>query len=158
MNAIGYIRRSTNRQEESLDQQRAKIEGFAIAKGWKLVKVFADDAISGSDMDRPGLEAFVQNAIQHEDIKVVLAWERNRLARPKDPVDGIILERQLIKAGKRVVYVATGQETDQSFASGLISYVEHYQNGDYLRKLSRDTMRGHIARAGRGLWCGGPIP
>ena len=29
VNAIGYVRRSTNRQEESLDQQRAKLEAGA---------------------------------------------------------------------------------------------------------------------------------
>ena len=158
MNAIGYIRRSTNRQEESLEQQRAKLETFAAARGWKLLEVFVDDAISGSDMNRPGLEAMVNRAQNDKDIGAVLAWERNRLARPKDPVDGLMLERRLINAGKRVFYVATGQEADRTFASGLISYVEHYQSGDYLRKLSRDTMRGHVARAERGLWCGGPIP
>ncbi len=158
VNVIGYVRRSTNRQEESLDQQRNKLEAYAKANGWKLTQIFEDDAISGSNMDRPGLEAMMQHALRTEDVGAVLAWERNRLARPKDPIDGLMLERQLTKAGKRVVYVATGQEAGQSFASGLISYVEHYQNGDYLRKLSRDTMRGLVSRAQRGLWCGGAIP
>jgi hypothetical protein len=60
--------------------------------------------------------------------------------------------------GKRVVYAATGQEADRTFAGGLLGYVEHYQNGDHLRKLSRDTMRGTSSRARRGLWPGGPIP
>ena len=158
MNAIGYIRRSTNRQEESLDQQRSKLQGFAAAHGWTLSEIYVDDAISGSDMTRPGLDAMMNRAQQDKEVGIVLAWERNRLARPKDPVDGLMLERKLLIAGKRVFYVATGQEADRSFASGLIGYVEHYQNGDYLRKLSRDTMRGHVARAERGLWCGGPIP
>jgi DNA invertase Pin-like site-specific DNA recombinase len=56
MQAIGYVRRSTEKQEMSLDQQRAKLEQFAGAKGWKLVRVFEDDAVSGSDMKRPGLD------------------------------------------------------------------------------------------------------
>lgn len=77
--------------------------------------------------------------------------DANRLARPKDPLDGMMLERRLSDAGKRVVYAATGMETDRSFTSGLIGYIEHHQNGDYLRKLSRDTMRGLVERAKRGL-------
>jgi DNA invertase Pin-like site-specific DNA recombinase len=158
MQIIGYVRRSTDKQEMSLDQQRAKLEEFAASKGWKLVQVFSDDALSGSDMKRPGLDAMMQFARQSTDIHAVIAWERNRLARPKDPMDGMILERDLLASGKKVVYVATGQEAGTSFASGLISYVEHHQSGDYLRKLSRDTMRGHIHRAERGLWSGGPIP
>jgi DNA invertase Pin-like site-specific DNA recombinase len=62
MQAIGYIRRSTDKQEMSLDQQRAKLEQFANAKGWKLTRVFEDNAISGSDMKRPGLESLMEVA------------------------------------------------------------------------------------------------
>ncbi len=156
--AIGYIRRSTDRQEESLDQQRAKLEAYAKQRGWELTHVYSDDAITGSDMMRPGLRQLIEDAQRRDDVGVVLTWDRNRLARPKDPVDGLLLERELLSAGKQVIYAATGQQADKSFASGLISYVEHYQNGDYLRKLSRDTVRGIISRVERGLWPGGPIP
>lgn len=31
MNAIGYIRRSTNWQEQSPDQRRSELQGFAAA-------------------------------------------------------------------------------------------------------------------------------
>jgi site-specific DNA recombinase len=156
--AIGYVRRSTDKQDESLGQQRAKLEAFAKVRGWDLVVVHCDDAISGSEMHRPGLDALVSDAVTRDDVDIVLAWDRNRLARPKDALDGMLLERKLMEAGKRVIYAATGQEADRSFTSGLISYVEHHQYGDYLRKLSRDTMRGLVARAERGMWPGGPIP
>ena len=156
--AIGYIRRSTDKQDESLDQQRAKLEAFAKSKGWALTTVYCDDAVSGSDMNRPGLERLMDDATHSDDVDVVLAWDRNRLARPKDPIDGLMLERRLVESGKRVIYASTGMEADRSFTSGLIGYIEHHQNGDYLRKLSRDTMRGLVDRAKRGLWPGGPIP
>lgn len=156
--AIGYVRRSTDKQDESLDQQRAKLEAFAKSKGWQLVHVYTDDAITGSDMHRPGLKALIDRAERDASVGAVVAWDRNRLARPKDPVEGMLLERRLLAAGKRVMYAGTGQESDRSFASGLLGYVEHYQNGDYLRKLSRDTMRGLISRVQRGRWPGGPIP
>lgn len=156
--AIGYIRRSTDKQDESLDQQRSTLEAFARSKGWQLVHVYVDDAISGSEMKRPGLSELLQRVTEDSSIDAVLAWDRNRLARPKDPLDGLLLERRLLEAGKRVVYAATGKEADRSFAGGLLGYVEHYQNGDYLRKLSRDTVRGIVARVERGQWPGGPIP
>ncbi len=70
----------------------------------------------------------------------------------------MLLERKLLEHGKRVVYAATGQEAGHTLAARLAGFVEHYQNGDYLRKLSRDIMRGLISRAERGLWAGGPIP
>ncbi len=122
-----------------------------------MTAVYCDDAVSGSELSRPGLDSLL-TAAESPNIDIVLAWDRNRLARPKDAVDGILLERRLQQSGTRVVYASNGQEMDRSFASGLISYVEHYQNGDYLRKLSRDTMRGLVDRVKRGLWPGGPIP
>ncbi len=142
----------------SLEQQRSKLEAFATARGWKLVKVFSDDAISGSEMKRPGLESLLSYARSAGNVEAVLTWERNRLSRPKDPLDGLMLERELLVCGKRVVYAATGLEADRTFAAGLMSYVEHHQSGDYLRKLSRDVHRGIVHRVQRGLWPGGPIP
>ena len=156
--AIGYVRRSSDKQDESIEQQRMQLERFAESQGWKLAAVYADDAISGSQLSRPGLDRLLQDATTRDDVQVVVTWDRNRLARPKDPIDGVLLERKFREAGKRVVYASTGQESDHSFTSGLVSFIEHHQNGDYLRKLSRDTMRGTLARAKRGLWPGGPIP
>lgn len=91
-------------------------------------------------------------------MQVVLTWDRNRLARPKDPLDGMLLVRRLTATGKRVVYAATGLEAERTFAAGLLSFVEHHQNGDYLRMLSRDTIKGITHRVQRGYWPGGPIP
>lgn len=93
-----------------------------------------------------------------DDVDVVMAWDRNRIARPKDALDGLLIECRIHDSGTRDVSAATGHETNNSFSSGLLSYSEHYQNGDYLRKLSRDTMRGTVDRAKRGLWSGGPPP
>jgi site-specific DNA recombinase len=156
--AIGYVRCSTDKQDESLDQQQQKLAEFAQAKGWDLVHVYADDAISGSDMERPGLRLLLERVQQDGQIAAVVAWDRNRLARPKDPLEGMILERQVLTAGKRIIYASSGAEVDRSFIGGLMGYVEHHQNGDYLRKLSRDAMRGVVSRAREGLWPGGRVP
>lgn len=156
--AVGYVRRSTDRQDESLTQQRNKLAQCANVKGWELTRIFEDDAISGSEMKRPGLEALLAAIENDKSIQVVVVWERNRLSRPKDPLDGMLLERKILNCGKRVFYAATGQEADRSLGGGLLGYVEHFQNGDYLRKLSRDTMRGQVSRAERGFRTGGPVP
>jgi DNA invertase Pin-like site-specific DNA recombinase len=97
--AIGYVRRSTNRQEESLEQQREKLAAFAASKGWTLGRIYEDDAISGSNMQRPGLESLLAHAESDTAVGVVLAWERNRLARPKDPVDGLAPGAQTHQSG-----------------------------------------------------------
>jgi len=153
------VRVTTWKQLQCTRQRwRAKLEAFAKARGWAIKAIYTDDAISGSELNRPGLQALLNAAKSDPMVQVVLAWDRNRIARPKDAIDGMILERDLLEAGKRVVYASTGTEASRSFADGLMSFVEHHQNGDYLRKLSRDTMRGLVDRAKRGFWPGGPIP
>ena len=155
---IGYVRCSTDRQDESLSQQQAKLEAFATQRRFRLVMVYEDEAISGSDMDRPGLSALLQRVESDRSIHAALVWDRNRLARPKDAIDGVVLERRILKADKRIFYASSNQEAGRSFADSITSLVENHQNGDYLRKLSRDTMRGVVRRAERGHWPGGRVP
>jgi DNA invertase Pin-like site-specific DNA recombinase len=76
--AIGYVRRSTEKQDLSLEQQREKLHAFAVSRGLELVEVFEDDAISGSEMNRPGLRAMVARAGEAKDVSAVIAWDRNR--------------------------------------------------------------------------------
>lgn len=79
--AIGYIRVSTQGQADdgvSLDAQRAKIATWADLNGYELGEVFADEGISGSKADRPGL-ADALNAVGRGDALVV--YSLSRLAR-----------------------------------------------------------------------------
>ncbi len=46
--AVAYLRRSTDRQEQSLDDQRRAIEIYAKREGFEIVDWFVDDAISGT--------------------------------------------------------------------------------------------------------------
>jgi len=145
MRAIGYVRRSTDRQEESLIQQRTQLETFSKTQGWTLVSIYEDDAVSGSNLHRPGLGKLLR-AAEDTSIDFVVTWDRNRLARPKNPVDGLLLEKQLQELGKLVVYASTGQELNSSFSSGLISFVEHHKR----RLLEKVESRHHawVSRTG----------
>ena len=45
--AVGYARRSTDRQEQSLEDQQRFIEAYAEQHGYQIIRWFRDDAISG---------------------------------------------------------------------------------------------------------------
>ena len=80
MRAAGYIRVSTTEQVEeghSLDDQPALIAEFCRSKGWELVGVYEDAAISGSRSDRPALRRLLADAEAGAiDVVVVKAIER----------------------------------------------------------------------------------
>ncbi|MHC4117128.1 MAG: recombinase family protein [Planctomycetota bacterium] len=46
--AVGYVRRSTNRREQSIPDQKRALGEYATEHGLRLAKFYVDDAISGS--------------------------------------------------------------------------------------------------------------
>ena len=45
--AVAYLRRSTSRQEKSLTDQRTEIERYALQQGYRILRWYEDDGISG---------------------------------------------------------------------------------------------------------------
>ena len=61
--AVGYLRRSTDRQEQSIPDQRKAIERYAAKHGLELAQFFVDDAISGTSATRrPAFQEIVGQA------------------------------------------------------------------------------------------------
>ena len=59
MQAIGYVRVSTDRQAEqgvSLEAQEAKIRAMATVQGAELIDVIVDGGESAKSLNRPGLQ------------------------------------------------------------------------------------------------------
>ncbi|HDZ22163.1 MAG TPA: recombinase family protein [Phycisphaerae bacterium] len=46
--AVGYVRRSTDRQEQSIGDQKKALQEYATENGLRLKKFYVDDAISGT--------------------------------------------------------------------------------------------------------------
>ncbi len=46
--AVGYLRRSTDRQEQSIPDQQKAIETYAEEYGFRMLRFYTDDAISGT--------------------------------------------------------------------------------------------------------------
>ena len=57
--AVGLVRCSTDRQEHSIEDQEAEIRAWASATGHELLRVFKDEGVSGSELDRPGVRALL---------------------------------------------------------------------------------------------------
>src|SRR5262249_32913131 len=82
--AVGYLRRSSDSetQSTSIPDQRKAVEQYAREKGYRILRWYTDDAISGDDTKRR--EAFLRmtSDAQHlGDFAAILCWDRKRFGR-----------------------------------------------------------------------------
>jgi len=158
---VGCVRVSTDRQERSIDEQKECIRAAAQRDGVGLLDNgmwCEDEGISGSILDRPGMRKLLNLCRTRQDITDVYFWKRNRLARSIDPLDGMNIEREIEKCGKRVHFVQGIQKTGNKMLDFIASGLEYAEAGQYLVNLSADTSRGLIPLTRQGFDAGRPTP
>jgi DNA invertase Pin-like site-specific DNA recombinase len=155
--AVGYLRRSTDRQEQSLADQRRAIQDHADCHGFEIVDWYSDDAISGASVD--ARQAFRQMLADAQDSqrswRFVLVYDVSRFSRGDLDKAGH-LRYQFRKAGVEVVYVnenLTGGDADD-----LVVGVKQWMAQKYVKDLSVTTIRGQVSHSESGAWCGGTPP
>ena len=178
--AVAYLRRSTSKQEESLDTQlrwaiaKADEMGYELdadvsllgqmesSRKFHLQGVFIDDAVSGSEESRPGLDALRTALRSRQEIAALLVVSRDRLARFRDALDGAVLERELLRHGITIVtdteVIQPTSSGQQNFARHIVSLFSSYNAGEYNYKLAETVLRAQEKNAAAGLWNGGSPP
>jgi len=155
--AVVYLRRSTDRQEQSIDDQRAVITAYAKAHGFEIIREFCDDAVSGaSAANREAFQEMIQSVeFAQGEIGAVLCYDISRFGRTDSDEAGFYRYR-LKKAGCQVVYVAENLPNNR--AGDLVRDVKQWQKREFLVDLSRDVVRGLLSAAQKGNSCGKPTP
>lgn len=151
--SVVYLRRSTTRQEQSLDDQRREIERFAQKNDFIIVKEFSDDGVSGAaDAEkRVGLLNAVEFVEQNKGkIAALLAYDISRLSRDGD-LAGFVRYR-LRQAGCEIVY--TAETLPEGDSGDLMRDVLQWEKRQFLKQLARDTIRGLVTTAQRGFSTG----
>lgn len=155
--AVGYLRRSTDRQEQSIPDQRKAIEAYATLHGLRLVHFYTDDAISGTTaVLRKAFQELIADA-QKADCAFasVVVYDIKRFGRVDNDEAGYY--RHVLRThGVEVRYVTenfSGDGTDD-----LLRPVKQWQAREESKDLSRVTIRGLLSRVDKGLWMGGTPP
>jgi len=156
--AVGLIRVSSSKQEFSAEDQEAYIRKWAETNGYQLLHSFVDQSISGSNLDRPGLNAMFAFLEESHQKGVLVAWKRNRLLRDQDPRVGIVMDHRVEALGWKSHFLEGHQKSGNVFLDTIAEVVEHHEGGQYLVNLSRDTLRGTVCRVEGGAIFGGSIP
>jgi DNA invertase Pin-like site-specific DNA recombinase len=127
------------------DQARLCIER-AAKEGWTVTQTFSDMAISGTLMQRPGLQSLLDHA-EHGKIDVVVSEALDRLSR--DQADVATLFKRLSFHGVRIVTLAEGE------VSELHVGLKGTMNQLFLKDVADKTRRGLRGRVEAGHSGGG---
>jgi site-specific DNA recombinase len=159
VSAVGYVRRSSDKQEKSLPEQRASLERYAREHGYRIVRWYEDDAISGdATHKRHGFLAMHKAACaSNRDFAVILVWDQDRFGR-FDSLEAGFWVHPLVKAGVQLVTVGDGLIDWTDFTGRMMYGIKQEGKHQFLRDLSRNATRGLIARAQRGEWPAGRPP
>lgn len=140
--AIGYLRVSTDEQQNGPEAQRTDIERWCKANGVELAFVFEDRGVSGgAELDRRhGLLAALDALGEHKAGLLVVA-KRDRLAR--DVVLAAMVERLAARKGARVVSANNAGNGDAPEDLLMRRLVDAF--GEYERALIRARTKAALA-------------
>ena len=152
--AAGYVRRSTDRQEHSIDDQKKALQQYAADNALRLNKFYVDDAISGTFTLKR--KAFLQMIADAErpcrKFDSIIVYDVKRFGRIDNDEAGYYRHR-LKMHGVQVFYVSenfNGDGTDD-----LLRPVKQWQARQESKDLSKVTIRGLLSKAETGHWMGG---
>jgi DNA invertase Pin-like site-specific DNA recombinase len=155
--AVGYVRRSTDRQEQSIPDQKRAIEDYAIENDLRLARFYVDDAISGaSTLGRRAFQQMIKDAqSQKKDFSTVIVYDVKRFGRIDNDEAGYY--RHILRGnGVEILYVSenfNGDSTDD-----LLRPVKQWQARQESKDLSKVTIRGLLSKSETGCWMGGVPP
>jgi DNA invertase Pin-like site-specific DNA recombinase len=156
--AVGYLRRSTEKQEKSLADQRAEVEKYAAEHGYAIIRWYEDDGISGDATERrQGFQAMHKAATNGRDFDAILCWDQDRFGRFNSLEAGFWIH-PLMKAGVRLVTVTEGPINWQDFTGRVMYSLKQEGKHQFLVDLSRNTARGQISTAKAGFLNGQRAP
>ncbi|MBL4846126.1 MAG: recombinase family protein [Planctomycetes bacterium] len=155
--AVGLVRCSTDMQENSIADQEAEVRAWGEETGHELIQIFRDEGVSGSELDRPGIRALLAFLQSSPEKGTLVAWHRSRLARPADPRQGIALELKIEEMGWDIHFLHGTQASGNVLVDAMMGLMEHHKNGQYLKDLSADTLRGLLQRVTAGEVPGGKV-
>ncbi|MBQ8947153.1 MAG: recombinase family protein [Lachnospiraceae bacterium] len=121
-----YCRYSSDAQRDvSIDQQIAEAKIYAEKNNIKIVKTYTDKAITGTTMERPGLQTLLVEARTGRPA-YLLTWKLDRLSR--EIHDSFAIDAMLLDMGVELVTIAEPLPEDQGIRyamQGLYAAMAH---------------------------------
>jgi site-specific DNA recombinase len=160
--AVAYFRMSTDKQEDSIPQQRGWASRACGQHGVELLAEFQDDGIAGSEIERrPGLMDMLRFCEQRyaagSPVEAVVVWDPDRLSRANSIRTAAVIDR-LMEAGVTRLLTQDGWVDFEDDVDRLVFNLRQDTGRvAYSKSLSKNVARSGLSRAKGGRWvCGKP--
>lgn len=142
--AVAYLRRSTDKQDQSIGDQRLEVSRYAEENNYRVVDEYVDDAISGTSAEeRPAFQRMIADA-EAGLFEAVIVWNSDRFSRG-DVTETEHYRYLLRKANVKVLSVTEDYLDRDGIDGDVLRTVRQFQNRQYSISLSQNTLRGQIS-------------
>ena len=156
-NAVIYARYSSDKQDEaSIEAQVRACREYAAGKGYAVLEVYTDEAISGKGSKTASRKAY-QRMLRDVDrglFDTILIHKYDRVARNLG--EHVNLEKRL--TDKRVELIAVSQDFGNSNEAKIMRTLMWSLSEYYIDNLASEVKKGHRETALKGLHNGGCAP
>ncbi|ERJ12307.1 recombinase family protein [Haloplasma contractile] len=152
--AFAYCRYSSDHQRnESIDAQLRAIRKYADNNDILIVQTYIDEARSATTDNRPDFLRMFED-IEKVEVDTVLVHKLDRFSR--DKYDSAIYKKKLKEKNITLFSITEqlGDNPEDIILESLLEGMSQY----YIANLSRETMKGLMENAHRGLHNGGTPP
>jgi len=150
-----YLRHSPG-DDQSIDSQEAAVLKEVSQRGWKIIRIYKDEGISGkSTKKREAFERMIWQARQTPRIAdILIIWDFGRFGRNMN--DSMFYSAEMRLNGWRIL--SMNDEVPAGPMGMLFEALIHWKNEQYLIDLRQNTLRGLHYMAERGFLPGGRPP
>lgn len=140
--AVGYVRCSTEMQEDSPEQQQKEILSFAQRLGLKIVEWYTDFGKSGTTFDQRAEFQRLRRVVENNPVfSTVISYDESRWGRAIDAEENAYWRVHFRRYGVEVILVKTTIDPKHEFAPMMKAF-EGVQASQFSKKLSELTLRG----------------
>jgi DNA invertase Pin-like site-specific DNA recombinase len=139
-----YVRRSTEHQQYSLENQSTAIEKYAESHSFRVVLTYFDAKTGLVFKQRAGLRQMLQDVVAGTPIyKAILVYDVSRWGRFQDTDESAHYEFLCKSAGIPVHYCAETFANDGTFPSLIMKALKRTMAGEFSRELGVKVLAGH---------------
>lgn len=156
---VAYARISSESQVDntSIEEQIRKIRAYCISQDLQLVKVFIDEGLSGSNIERKSYTEMIQYITDKKnEVTSVVVLKADRIHRR---LKNLLIMIEDVLEPNGVAFISVSEKFDTSTAQGMLFLQMIGSFGEFERKVINErTKGGRISTAKKNKYAGGQVP